>query len=225
MVVSHTYQHLRELIVRGRLAPGAWLVERELARRLGVSPTPVRAALHRLQQEGYIGTFGGESANRLFVVPLQRADMAELYFLVGDLEGWAAQHCAEAGRSTRTQVANRLRELNLTLAAHGGTADPDGVTFYELDAAFHQAIIDAGAGPRLQALLEMIKPQAERYDRLYMATFANRIALSASEHQDILRAIRRGDPQGARAAAMQNWLNAAERLGREFERRGDRVES
>src|SRR5258705_8717864 len=52
--VSATYRRLRELIVGGRLAAGARLIETELAGRLGVSRTPVRAALLRLAQEGYI---------------------------------------------------------------------------------------------------------------------------------------------------------------------------
>ena len=52
--VTVVYHRLRELIVRGRLAPGARIIETVIAARLGVSRTPVRAALQRLQQEGYV---------------------------------------------------------------------------------------------------------------------------------------------------------------------------
>ena len=51
---SQAYRRLRELIVHGRLAPGARIIETEVAGKLGISRTPVRAALQRLQQEGYI---------------------------------------------------------------------------------------------------------------------------------------------------------------------------
>ena len=52
--VSQAYEEIRDLIVRGRLAPGARIHENEAALRLGSSRTPVRAALQRLQQEGYV---------------------------------------------------------------------------------------------------------------------------------------------------------------------------
>ena len=58
-VTSSAYRRLRDLIVAGRLAPGAPLVETELSERLGVSRTPVRAALQRLQQEGFVGRLAG----------------------------------------------------------------------------------------------------------------------------------------------------------------------
>ncbi|HET7564995.1 MAG TPA: GntR family transcriptional regulator, partial [Gemmatimonadaceae bacterium] len=52
--IAHAYEQLRTLIVHGRLAPGSRVIESDIAERLGVSRTPVRSALHRLQQEGYI---------------------------------------------------------------------------------------------------------------------------------------------------------------------------
>ena len=57
-VTALAYGRLRELIVSGRLAPGAPLIETDLSKRLGVSRTPVRAALQRLQQEGFVGASG-----------------------------------------------------------------------------------------------------------------------------------------------------------------------
>ena len=51
---TQAYEHLRELIVLGRLAPGSRLIETEIADRLGLSRTPIRSALQRLMQEGYI---------------------------------------------------------------------------------------------------------------------------------------------------------------------------
>ncbi|MFB6240160.1 MAG: GntR family transcriptional regulator, partial [Gemmatimonadota bacterium] len=51
---GETYTRLRELIVRGQLAPGSRIIETDVAERLGVSRTPVRSALQRLEQEGFI---------------------------------------------------------------------------------------------------------------------------------------------------------------------------
>ncbi len=52
--LNAAFQHVRELIVRGRLSPGAWIVEAELTEKLGMSRTPVRGALQWLQREGYV---------------------------------------------------------------------------------------------------------------------------------------------------------------------------
>src|SRR4026209_2893137 len=56
--VSRVYQELRSLIVWGHLPPGARIAERAVAERLGLSRTPVRSALHRLQQEGFVDYYG-----------------------------------------------------------------------------------------------------------------------------------------------------------------------
>jgi DNA-binding GntR family transcriptional regulator len=52
--VTRAFNELRELIVRGQLPPGGWIIESVLAERLGVSRTPVRSALHWLRREGYV---------------------------------------------------------------------------------------------------------------------------------------------------------------------------
>ncbi len=80
--VSATYRRLRELIVGGRLAAGARLIETELASRLGVSRTPVRAALLRLAQEGYILSPDAGRRARPAVAALTREDAAELFNII-----------------------------------------------------------------------------------------------------------------------------------------------
>ncbi|MGH7719378.1 MAG: GntR family transcriptional regulator, partial [Gemmatimonadaceae bacterium] len=73
------YLQLRTLIVEARLAPGSRLVESELASRLGVSRTPVRSALQRLQQEGYVIATPNLQNARLTVAPLTREDAREIF--------------------------------------------------------------------------------------------------------------------------------------------------
>jgi DNA-binding GntR family transcriptional regulator len=67
-----------------------------------------------------------------------------------------------------------------------------------------------------------VKPQAERYERLYVSYLAGEIATSVTEHEAIIGTIAAGDAEGAKAAVEHNWHNAAERLGRVIERVGDR---
>lgn len=69
---TEAYQRLRELIVHGQLAPGTRVVESEVAERLGVSRTPVRSALQRLANEGYVVTPDGNRQSRSTVAPMTR---------------------------------------------------------------------------------------------------------------------------------------------------------
>src|ERR687889_2594538 len=91
---QQVYERLRELIIDGRLAPGTRIVETEVAARLGVSRTPVRGALQRLQQEGYVVDSPTLQQTRPTVAPLTSDDARDLFLLVGALEGLAAYRAA-----------------------------------------------------------------------------------------------------------------------------------
>lgn len=218
-----TFQRVRELIVHGKLAPGSRLIEADLADRLRVSRTPIRAALHRLRQEGYIIVIS-DSGNkaRLAVAPLTQDDARELYRVVGCLEGLAARSTAQTGAEFRQKVVTKLREYNRGLQelAEKHRADPN-LTF-DLDMSFHEAIIEAGAGPRLRAIHAAIKPQTERYWRLYASAIIDRLGISVDEHLAIISSIESGDFEGAERAMQLNWQMGSERLSQVIETLGER---
>jgi GntR family transcriptional regulator of vanillate catabolism len=85
--VSRVYHELRALIIAGQLPPGARIAERAVVARTGLSRTPVRSALHRLQQEGLVASVGRAGDQRLIVTPLTRGDGREVFLIVGHLEG------------------------------------------------------------------------------------------------------------------------------------------
>jgi DNA-binding GntR family transcriptional regulator len=215
------YDDLRETIVRGRLAPGSRIIETELAQRLGVSRTPVRAALQRLTQEGYVTAVGPGRQMRLCVAPLTEDDARELFELVGELEGMAARRLARKAPQVREEVAAELEALDRELldAARQEPAAPDRI--FVLFTRFHRRMVEAGAGPRLRALHASVKPQADRYRRLYSSTQVPRIHASLEEHGEILEAVREGDADGAHQAVRANWKNAVVRLGEAIRRSGE----
>jgi DNA-binding GntR family transcriptional regulator len=210
---ERAYQQLRELIVRGQLSPGSRIVEVDLASRLGVSRTPVRDALRLLQQERFIVAVPGNSYKaRLVVAPLTKEDARELYSVVGRLEGLAARHAAQLGPPARAQLVTKLRTLNDGLGelARAGRQDPNRI--FELDRDFHRQVVEASAGPRLLAIHNTVKPQAERYWRLYAGAILDQLQISVAEHEEIIQAIEQGDAEAADRAAERNWMNGAERL-------------
>jgi DNA-binding GntR family transcriptional regulator len=214
---------IREMIVHGRLAPGSRIVEADFTGRLGVSRTPVRAALHLLQKEGYVvATPAGSRKARLAVAPLTKEDARELYAIVGHLEGLAARTTARLEPGARGAVVARLQELNNELRAlyERGRGEPNLI--FDLDMNFHQTIVEASAGPRLLALQRTTKPQTERYWRLYASAILDRLGLSVGEHLVIIRAIESGDSDAAERAVHMNWENGAERLARVIDTLGER---
>lgn len=102
-----TYHILRELIVRGRIAPGTRIVERELARRLGVSRTPVHGAVQRLQQEGYVVALSDGPRNRPQVAPVTREDGRDVFEIVAELEGLAARRAAALDSKPRRMLVDQ----------------------------------------------------------------------------------------------------------------------
>src|SRR5216117_4163152 len=109
---EQVYARLRDLIVQGLLAPGSRIVETEIATRLGVSRTPVREALQRLQQEGYVMGSPGAQQSRLTVAPLTRDDVYELLNIVGALEGLGARNAALLPVTNRKTLVRDLKTLN-----------------------------------------------------------------------------------------------------------------
>src|SRR5436853_2816855 len=107
---DQVYARLRELIVGGLLAPGNRIVETEIASRLGVSRTPVREALQRLLQEGYVIDAPDAQQSRLTVAPLTREDVHELLTDVGALEGIAAHHAASLRADAPVILTQALRD-------------------------------------------------------------------------------------------------------------------
>lgn len=220
--VSQAYERLRLLIVAGRLAPGTRIIETDVAERLGVSRTPVRSALQRLQQEGYIVAAGAGHQSRLSVAPLTQQDARELFAIVAELEGLGALWVAHLEDSRRTVLSTRLAELNAALLAAGNMEQKDHQQVFELDMEVHRAVVVAGGGPRLLALHDSVKPQTERYVRLYVSAFIDQVATSVREHEDILEAIDAGNGPAAQEALRRNWSNAADRLCRVIESLGER---
>lgn len=221
--LKKSFQQIRELIVRGRLSPGSRIVEVELAQRLGVSRTPVRGALHWLQREGYIlSTSGNGGKARLTVAPLTKEDARELYRIVGQLEGLAASSTAELEPQVRTEVVQKLKRINQGLKELAETHHRDPNRIFDLDMSFHQTIVDASAGSRLRSLHNSIKPQTERYWRLYASSILDELSLSVAEHVRIIEGIERGDSQAAEVAIQTNWRNGAERLCKVIDAFGER---
>ena len=214
------YDSLRNMIVRGQLAPGARIVETEVAERFGVSRTPVRAAFQRLEREGYVVASPTHQA-RMTVAPLTREDVGELLEIVGELEGLAARSAARLTEPDRERLAKDLSAFNADFRKAASARGAQPGKLYELDEKFHRRYVEAGSGPRLRSLHEAVKPQAERYIRMYIALLLDTVPTAGTEHDAIIDAIRTGNAAAAQRAVQTNWRHAADRLVRAIEVMGE----
>jgi DNA-binding GntR family transcriptional regulator len=219
---EQVYVRLRDLIVQGLLAPGSRIVETEIAARLGVSRTPVREALQRLQQEGYVMGSPGAQQSRLTVAPLTRDDVYELLNIVGALEGMGARGAALLTHADRRNLIRDLKALNAEFHRAGKTIPIDHGSLYDADERFHRRLVEASAGPRLLALHDAVKPQAERYIRMYISMLTGDIRTSVYEHDIIIAAIEEGRADDAELAIQVNWRHAADRLSKVIAMAGER---
>jgi len=203
--------------VSGRLPPGSRLIETEIAAHFKISRTPVRTALDRLEREGYVATPPGLRHSLSQVAEVSRDDAIELFNTLAALEGACARQAAALEPAARRRLAAAMRAVNRKLRAASRKRNPQHHLLDHLDHDFHSLLIDAGAGPRLATLLDMIRPQAARYDQLYAALLAHQMLPSLEEHGRLIRAIERGDVGAAERAAQANQRNAGQRLARAIE--------
>jgi DNA-binding GntR family transcriptional regulator len=197
------YQSLREWIVRGDLEPGEKIKDKELAVQLGVSRTPVREALRKLQDEGLVET----AANRWTqVASLTIRDAERIYPIIQKLEELALTLAfPKLSRQHIRSMKNSNSQLKVALShndAHAAMA---------ADAAFHQILIDAAENPELTTILEQLKV---KYKRIELAYFGNADLLLASfeEHQMLISALESKNFEAANQALASNWQASIERL-------------
>jgi DNA-binding GntR family transcriptional regulator len=216
------FRDIRELIVHGKMSPGTWIVESDVAERLNMSRTPVRAAIQRLQREGYVIEHRNVAKSRMVVAPLTKEDANELYTIVGHTEGIAGRNLAQMPVTKRSEIAVELSAINEKLLAIAEGRGGERGEIFELDRSFHQRIVEAGAGPRLATLHAAITPQTERYWRLYASSIITDLHLAVAEHAGIIAGVVAGDADAVESGLQQNWINGAARLGRVIDIFGER---
>jgi DNA-binding GntR family transcriptional regulator len=196
------YADLREWILDGTLAPMERLHDLALAERLGLSRTPVREALQRLEDEGLVET----SPNRWTrVAPLDPAIANDLYPIIWQLETLALELAAFQLDDAELEQMERANQRLVDALAAG-----DAVAASGADREFHGVYIDLCGNAELIAILQEAKVKLRRLERHYFSRHPSRE--SVAEHTALLTALELGDIAGATAAIEANWRNSQRRL-------------
>jgi DNA-binding GntR family transcriptional regulator len=191
------YRALRNDIVAMRRAPGQPLSEKELALKYGVSRTPVREALLRLEGEHLVVIFPQSGT---FVGRIPIGDLPEAILVRKALEELTARHAAQMANAQQIATLHASIERQRKMEA---ISDFD--RFHAADEVFHAAIAAAARFPGVWQLVEQVKVQVDRYRRLTLPV-PGRMGRVVAEHGAIVAAIEAHDPERA-AAAMTKHLD------------------
>ncbi len=182
------YDNLKRRIFANEIEPGRFILQEALAEDLGMSRTPVREALIRLEREGLV-----EIRPRwgMRVLPVSRQDMSEIYEVLGALEAQAARLAASRASGDEVdRLEAAVHDMETAIAAD------DREAWADADDRFHTLLAEASGNARLKRMVAVVNDQAHRVRRMTMHLRPLPSA-SSRDHRKLVRAIRDGDQDRA----------------------------
>lgn len=202
-VRQEAYLKLRTWILDGTFKPGMKLRDKQLAEQLGVSRTPIREALLRLEDEGLVQTKPNSST---LVTSIDFHNAYHLYSIVWTLEHLALSQAFGAITEDHIQAMTEANELFLQKMK-----TQDRFAALEADYDFHSVYIKLSQNSDLEKIIFDIKNKLKRLDLYYFDKIKN-ATLSYEEHKAIIEALNQKDLAQALNAVEHNWKNSFSRF-------------
>ena len=206
---EHVFESLKQAIIRGKISPDEWLVESHIAETLGISRTPVREAIHKLEREGLIERQprGGFTA-----LGLNRDDIEETFGLRGLLEGYAARlaavkHKAQELKPLETKIDDFQKALDLKKMD----------LLPAINTEFHDLLYGLSKSPKLINMINGLRDQIYRYREMILKErkFAS---TSNLDHKRMLQCIRKRDAEGAERLVKDHILRGREMVLKAYDK-------
>jgi DNA-binding GntR family transcriptional regulator len=186
------YDELKMKIMMGLIAPGTRMMEVELAEEMGVSRTPVREAIRKLEKEGMISI---EPRRGAYASSLSNQDMVDILEVRQTMEGLAADLA-----TIRFTEEQKKELLEVSQAFNQAVEMGDMEQMISLDTLFHHLIVQGTGNKLLAVMVGQLQDMVLRFRYLYYDDF-RRAEKMPQEHKEILDAILQGDPIKAKMAA------------------------
>lgn len=196
-------ESLRDAIRRGVLKPGERLMEIQLSEELGVSRTPVREAIRKLEQEGYVIMMPRRGT---YVATMSIRDINEIFEIRTALESLSNGLAAE--RITEEELEHLQR---LLVIIGGYIKENDIEKIVDTDIEFHDLLYHAARNTRLVGIISNLRDQLTRFRTLSMS-YPGRLEATLEEHREIVEAIAQGNVEVARKAAEKHMENSEKTL-------------
>ena len=189
-MTATAHLRLRQLILDNKWPSGYQATEQDVALQLGMSRTPVREALMRLQQDGLVSVIPRHGVR---VLPVSMSDMKEIYDILTSLESTAAELAA-----SRHLSEAQIRGLEQATAdMDNALAEDDLERWAQADARFHEQLLELGGNQMLKAVVLNFIDRAHRV-RMLTLKMRPKPVNSTREHAELVQAIREGDREKAR---------------------------
>lgn len=197
------FESLKEAILSQKLRPGERLLENELAEELGVSRTPIREAIRRLEQEGLVVMLPRKGA---YVAGISLKDIHEVYEIRAALEALALELAA-------TYITDEeLDELALQVEEEEALTDAGRLNeIIFIDSSFHDLIYQYARNNKLTQFVDILQEQFKRFRALPLGASA-RSNTALEEHQQILAALKAHDSALAADLAKKHIAGAERAL-------------
>lgn len=193
---GEVYGTLRRMIVQGEFEPGTKLRETQVASMFGVSRTPVREAMQRLQYDGLLTIRPGYPGR---VTAPTVDDIEEIYPLMASLEGLAARlatpHLSDGD-------LGYMDEFTRTMAHHARRRETEELL--AADNKFHAVLHRASGNGRLQRIVTELRTRMARFEYIFFSS-PQAVRASLKRHQKLVRVLRRGNPAIAQHSLEQQW--------------------
>ncbi|KKM09313.1 GntR family transcriptional regulator [Clostridiales bacterium PH28_bin88] len=197
------FETLREAIISGRLRPGERMMEVQLAEEMGVSRTPVREAIRKLELEGFVVMIPRKGA---YVADISTKDIADVFEIRGALESLAA------GLAADRIADSELEELERLLVQVSECAEvQDLERLVEVDTQFHDVLYKASRNERLAQIISTLREQIQRFRKTSMGS-PGRMRETLEEHRKIVDAISDRNVALAQSLALEHIENAENRI-------------
>lgn len=193
------YRAIRDAIVDGTLAPGERLNDTDLGAWLGISRTPIREALGRLEQSGLVLTKPGRHT---IVSPLDVRAVRDAQSVTSAMHALAVR---EAVPGLSAAELDTMRAANARFAAALRRGDAGEALAADDD--FHAVPVAACANQAVRTVLEQFTPVLRRIERLHFSSLSGRG--SVAHHDRIIALCAAGDAEGAAEASRANWETLA----------------
>jgi DNA-binding GntR family transcriptional regulator len=204
--VVRAYTEIKRHILNNEWPAGHQAFEPELSAEFGMSRTPLREALVRLQTEGLVRLVPRRG---MCVVGMSPTDVSQVYEVLAALESMAAELLA--GQKPKRSVIKPM--LSAVASMKRAVPSRDLEAWAAADEQFHDALLTLSGNPRLEAMGRLVKDQAQRA-RMTMLRLREPETLSRSsgEHWSLIEAIQNGDAQRSGRIAKEHRLHGREMI-------------
>ncbi|ATY85240.1 hypothetical protein CVV65_10140 [Kyrpidia spormannii] len=202
---EQAYQILKKRIIDSTFLPGQLLTEEMLAEQLGISRTPIRAALKQLEHDGLVALRSGRGVE---VARVSLRDVQEWFECRLALEPFAAKLAA-----IRRQPEQMARLGELIADQDRARQDGEYVRYVELDHDFHVALASLAGNSRLVEMIDRLNVQVQRFLILSQTLYQSSLA-ALSEHESIRAAVELGKPEAAASFMEQHIREVLSRISR-----------